>query len=776
MLRSPSVGWSLLGSSLLSWSLVAAGVRAADPNALKPEPPKPTATATGTAVPTPKPPPPPPRLNELPVEHEYQKTLRDYLATLKPGDFEHGITTKFDATIPVADADEQYRFYVSSLTLFPLVGTKRGVPAVNTPAENFTLAEIETPEGVKRPPIYPDAMAQLIHWKYPGNPYVDNKALKMRAFVIMAVNLVMLDEQLEHAPELGGSRTDWLAPSVLALAFPYGYVTDVVPESARAAYRTGLEKMGRRILDWGPKEEEPNLDVVATVALWYVSQALDDPKFTAEAEAYAKRYFTDPRYFHPAGYFVDRGGIDLGFSGQTNYFSTWLALASKWPFAVEAVDKIHRLRAHVTLPQPDSKTFLGPSQYHNRFSADAWKDQWEWGAFRDTAASLVTNEAAYLTNALTGTALTGAAQKRAQQWQFQINENPLIRTKPGFMKSEDIANSPWRFLLWPSFNFPAQVNFGYVEYPAGAYARRKNLEDENSPLLKSPFLREENFVREFDKAFIVTKQPTYAAVMHTGPIGRHDPESSLALLPGPYGFGGGQLSAFWTPQAGSLILGRRGGMSWDKNFDLIEEWRTWPIHAVSGARVDGRVFTTARITNPEVTSDTQKDERIVIVNGVVPRNMLGQTKALDGRLDYRRDFTLLPDGIRVETQLHTTGQDNFAELYESLPVLMREGPPPAKGPDLAPATTIEFRTGRGPWTAASAEWIDGVTAVRLSRFGGAAIVEFERPRRVKLGDPWSDKFLSKVICRNVLIDLIEKNGKPEVVREAKTGYTIRAEK
>ncbi len=104
---------------------------------------------------------------------------------------------------------------------FPLVGTKRGVPAVNTPAENFTLAEIETPEGVKRPPIYPDAMAQLIHWKYDGNPYYGNQALKMRAFVIMCVNLVMLDEQLEHAPELGGSRTDWLAPSVLQLAFPY---------------------------------------------------------------------------------------------------------------------------------------------------------------------------------------------------------------------------------------------------------------------------------------------------------------------------------------------------------------------------------------------------------------------------------------------------------------------------------------------------------------------------------------------------------------------------
>jgi hypothetical protein len=772
----------MLRSWLALWLLLclivqATQLRAAAPAAPAPAQQAPPVTATGTVAPpapTPKPPPPPPRLNALPVEHAYQKTLRDYLGTLKPADFEHGITEKFNANIVVADPEEQYRYYFSSLTLFPLVGTKRGVPAVNTPAENFVLGEIETSEGVKRPPIYPDAMAQLIHWKYDGNPYYGSKALKMRAFVVMVINLVMLDEQLEHAPELGGSRTDWLAPSVLAAAFPYRYVTDVVPEPVRAAYRVGLEKMGRRILDWGPKEEEPNLDVVATVALWYISQALDDPKFTTEAEAYARRYYTDPRYFHPAGYFVDRGGIDLGFSGQTNYFATWLALASKWPFVANAVDKIHRLRAHVTLPQPDGKTFLGPSHYHNRFSADAWKDQWEWGAFRDTAASLVTDEAAYLTNPLTAEELAAAATKRAQWWQFQINENPKLREAPGYMKNEDIANSAWRFTIWPSYNFPAQVNYGYAEYPAGAYAHRKSLEDAQSPLLKSPFLRAETFVREFASAFVATKQPSYAAVLHTGPIGKFDQESSFALLPGPYGFGGGQLSAFWTPATGSVLLGRRAGQHWDANFDLLEDWRKWPIHAVSGVRVDGRVFTTARITEPAVITDLKADGGTVRASGVVPRNMLGQTKALDGRLEFARAFTLGPDGVRIETTLATTGQDNFAELYETLPVLMREGPPPKTGPDTA--TTIEFRTAKGTWTAANSEWTDGVIAVRLARFGGAVLVEFDGPRRVKLGEEWADKFLSRVVCRNVLIDLIEQNDKPAVLREAATSYTVRAEK
>ena len=305
----------------------------------------------------------------------------------------------------------------------------------------------------------------------------------------------------------------------------------------------------------------------------------------------------------------------------------------------------------------------------------------------------MTDEAAYLTSPLTTTILAGAAQKRAGFWQFQINENPKLRTAPGYLKTEDIANGVWKFGIWPSYNFPAQVNYGYVAYPARAYAHRKALEDANSPLLKSPFLRDENFVREFDKAFFATKQPSYAAILHTGPIGKFDQESSFALLPGPYGLGGGQLSAFWTPQTGSLILGRRGGMSWDKTFDLIEEWRLWPIHAVSGTRVDGKIFTTARITQPEVTADLKADGGTVRVNGIVPRNMLGQTKALDGRLEYARTFTLAKDCVHVETTLKTTGQDNFSDLYETLPVLLREGAVPPKAADTS--TTIEFRSGRG---------------------------------------------------------------------------------
>ena len=738
--------------SLLLISFATAALRAADPAAAPPAQPV-------------------PRRTSLPVDHPYQKALRDYLSSLQESDFDHGVTTKMDGTPAVNDPEEQYRHYLLTLLLQPMVGTKRGAPSVQAPPKLFTLVEIETSEGVKRPPLWSEPVAQLVHWNYPGNPYYQSRAMKLRAFVTMVVNLTMLDEQLEHAPELGGSRSDWISPSLIAIAHPYATVSDAVPEAVRKAYLTGLEKMGRRILEWGPKGEEPNLDVIATVALWYISQAVGDAKFAKEAEAYAQRFFTDERYFHPAGYFVDRGGIDLGFAGQTNFFATWLALASKWPFAIDAVERIYRLRAHVSLPEPDGKTFRGPSHYHNRYSAEAWRDQWEWGIFRDVAAALVTDEAAYINPLPKPEVLATAAARRAGMFQFAIGETAYNAARKGQALPEDMRSSPWRFHLWSSYNFPATVNYGYDHYPAGAYAHRTKLVQQDSPLLKSPFLRDEHFVRDFGKAFLVTKSAAYAAIVHVGPVGGQTLDDSLAVLPGPYGFGGGQLSAFWTPKTGSVLLGRRGGMTWDKNFDNLEDWRKWPIHAVSGARTDGKVFTTARIQQPAVVSELQADGGTVRVSGIVLRGMLGLGKAVEGRLDYARTFTIAPDALRVETTLRTTGQDNFAELVETLPVFLREG---AEGPK-NPTTTIDFRRGDEAWTTASGEWIDGVTAVRLSRSGGAVLVEFDRPRRVKLSDQWSDTYLSRAVCRNVLIDLIENSGEPQVVREAKLSFRIRSD-
>jgi hypothetical protein len=765
MFKSSSAAWG----GLFLVSFAATALSAAD---IPPKAPVPTPSATASPTPVAA----VAALQNyqrttLPTKHAYQKAIRDYLSSLTAADFEHGVTVKFTSPPSDADLEQQYRHHLLGLTTNPLIGTKRGAPAVNAPAKLFTLAEIETPAGVMRPPLWPEPVTFIVRWNYAGNPYYQSRAMKLRAFVALAIHMTMLDDQIETAPEVGGaSRPDWISPTLLMLGYSFPAVRDALPEAVQEAYQVGLRKMAQRVLAWGPLGEEPNLELSSPLALWYVGQVLDDPEFSKSVEAYARRFCTDAQFVHPAGYFIDRGGIDLGYAGQTNFFAAWLALATRWPFAVETVERTHRLRAHLILPEPDGKTQYGPSHFQTRYSADAGRDQWEWGTFRNTAAALVTDEAAHLTKLPSVEELATAVPRRAAVFQAQLNENAYKPSGGPMLRNDEIVSYPWAFRLWQSYNFPATINFVFEHYPPDAYTRRLKLEQASSPLLKSPFLREENFVRDFGKAFTVAKAKSFAAIVHSGPIGEPQLEEGRTIFPGPYGFGGGQLSAFWTPATGSVLLGRRGGMTREKSFDNLEEWRLWPIHAVSGVRANGKVFTTARILKPEVTSEVKSDRAVVHVAGQVPRGLFGQPKALDGRLDYQRTFTIDSAGVTVETTLKSSGQDTFVEMVETLPVFLRDV---QAQPTVIP-TKIELQSD-GKWIAASVDWSAGVTAVRLTRFGGEVLIEFDRKRRVKLSpSDWNDTYLSRASCRNLMIDLLENDDQPIVMSDAAIRYRIQA--
>lgn len=715
--------------------------------------------------------PPPPRTT-LPQEHDYQKQLYVYLATLTAQDFEHGVSQPL-AAADVSDPETQYRNFIFTQLGPPLVGSKRGAPAINAPSKLFTLAEIETPMGVLRPPVYPDALISLVEWDYPGNVYHQNKALKLRAFVVAAINLMMLDDYLDKTPV--DCRADRMGYQLIYSGVPHHSAKDLLPEPARLAYEAGLKKLARRIIGWGPKGDEIHQDLVAPVGLWYASQACNDPVLTKDVEAYARALFTDPKYFHPAGYSLERGGVDIGFQGNCNFFTTWAALASDWPFAKEAIDKAYRLRAHLILPEPDGK-WTGPTHFNTRLSSPATIDQWEWGLMRDYCASLATDEAVHLVPLPNAETLAKAGATRASEFNRQIAENPVKagngsnETPYEYFKNDEIGSSPWGWRLWANFHFPASINFGHEFYPRGAYAHRQILVAENSPLLKSPFLREEHFIRDFGQTFTVARQASYAAIVHTGTVGDpaiHDKEGRFQ---GPLGLGGGQLSAFWTPATGSVIMGRRAGMGKDKSFDKLDEWRQWPIHAVSGITAAGKPFTSARIIEPEVTSDVAQHSATVAAVGDIPADQLGSKGVLTGRLNFGRAFLIEPDGVRVVTQIHGDGRDQIAELYETIPVFLRDV---RLQPEATP-TKIEFQIG-GAWQPASDQWTEQVTAARLTRFGGAVEITFDEPRRVKLssGD-WSDTWFTLAACRNILIDLLEKKDQAQTVQEARVGYRIQA--
>lgn len=136
----------------------------------------------------------------------------------------------------------------------------------------------------------------------------------------------------------------------------------------------------------------------------------------------------------------------------------------------------------------------------------------------------------------------------------------------------------------------------------------------------------------------------------------------------------------------------------------------------------------------------------------MPPSVVGQDKSIKGKYDYARSFQVDDQGVSVETSLQGSGPEKIAELYEVLPVYLRDaGTQPGAVP-----TTIEFQVG-GKWQPATDRFA-AVQAVRLTRFGGAVLIAFDRPRRARLSAAdWSDTFLSRGTARNVLVDLMETN-------------------
>ncbi|MDK0545401.1 hypothetical protein P6O83_15830, partial [Clostridium perfringens] len=95
----------------------------------------------------------------------------------------------------------------------------------------------------------------------------------------------------------------------------------------------------------------------------------------------------------------------------------------------------------------------------------------------------------------------------------QLKEN--LRDSKGHYYTNDeltIQNTmiPWKLKIWMTFNFPVSVNPGYEFYRKDAFAHWQELEKKNSPLLKSPYLRGENFIRNFDNEFFAARQPAFA--------------------------------------------------------------------------------------------------------------------------------------------------------------------------------------------------------------------------------------------------------------------------
>lgn len=666
----------------------------------------------------------------LPQKLPYQQQLRKFMATLKAEDFQ---PVNQDLTVVpfTGDADERLRLWILSLQP-PAVGRKRNYSSVKIKSSHFTLDTIESAKAILRPPAHPEPLVDLAAWKYPGNPYFESRPLRLRAFVLAALDMIMVENLLESGDEAARPNQNQLAGAIGRFAYVYPGIRDVVPGEAREAYRAGLKKLVQRALDQGPTAVTPKTQGMFTWAapgLFLAAKVLNDAEITRRVDVYARSIFTEEPFFRGAGYFPNGGTLD-SFNGISTYFAVWGALATEAPFAREAITRVYSLRSHLTLPEPDG-TLLGPSHMASLTSAESAHEQWNW-PMRTWGAALIADDAACLTKMPDEADLEKAPALVVGEINAQLHE---LSWAPG-----GLDPAPWKFQAGGTL-----VNFAYQYYPRGYHARRSALEKQ-SQSAQLPVLREDSYIRRFKDEFVIEKSPLHAAIVHVGPIA--DPSNPHPV----YGFGGGALSAFWTRATGSVILGRGIGAYSPQYKNTLEQWRSLPSHAVSGITSDSTVFTSAHLVTPATTIETGVKSYTVTAHGRIPSFRHDAATKLSGKIDYTRKFESSPGGVRVTTTIQADGKDKIAELYEAVPVYLREAGSQAK----VTPTTIEIG-GEGKWTSATDAFTDKVRTVRLTRFGASVTITFDRPCRVKLAPVWADSYQTRSACRNLLIDLLDSD-------------------
>jgi hypothetical protein len=673
----------------------------------------------------------------LPSKHPYQKTLRAYLATLKAEDFALELKP---FTVP-EDLSEAERFRLAILRVrMPMLD---GLIAA---AESLTLEQIEAKDAIVVPRIRPEVLAWLTQWDFAGNPYKGSAALKRRAFVAASLDLMLHDDIHEQGKY---TRSDHLGGTLIWLAYAYPRVRDVIPAEACAAYEVGLKKMVLKIKKWGPTKLMTDMDLFSAVSLYYATKALPGDKGVAAfAKAYTQKLYTDPMFFDPTGYFVDCQGFDVTYNGISLYFSAWAAQLGDRPAIKDALGKAYRLRNYLSLPEPGKNVF-GPSHMSSRTSGDAWHDQWQDATKYDrhVGAAFFTDEA------LPAVHRARFPNKRL----LKVTPTRAVADLNRWLKRKPRAPRAWHESHW--VGFPNYVHDHMVD---GFYERMVKLRAEKSPLLKLPFEREEKFIVPFGKSFLCAKMPGFGIVIHTGRTGIEQNVGNST-----HGFSGGSLSAFWTPATGSVVLGRRGGGQGTRP-DTFKEWNLWPVHGATGLTTKGGVFSTTLVRAPKAEYSVGKDAATVDVSASISQANPYMKDALAGTISYTRRFALSQKALVVTTTLAGDGKDSFGELYEVIPVFLRD----ARYQKRSAPAVIEFQTGE-TWVKATAEFHENVSAIRITRFKGTVQITLDKPRRVKLSPvDWIDGYQSKASCRNVLVDLLGADGAEKPLGEASIVWRI----
>ncbi|MDP6354452.1 MAG: hypothetical protein QF473_05110, partial [Planctomycetota bacterium] len=465
----------------------------------------------------------------LPQEHAYQVSLRNYLKSLKAEDL-HIENTTWESKVPAANIDADTLFRNS----LARNGKGSELDALRVPAKLFTLSEIEK-AGKVRCFFRPEVAAWWIHCGLPGNPFHASEPAKRRAFVMAAVNLMLVDAYWHSGESF--RRADGLSGNVFAWTAGYLASRDVLPEHARKAFETGLWRVAKAMLRASPQDVNGNMDTKELIVLANLDKIFGGARHKIIIREARRILFGRPGrgpansdgvmgLFHSAGYIGEKDGPETTYNGIALFHLVEAALITRgrpdWDdFMPDVIERMLKFQGHCTFPEPDGNV-VGPSNWAKRTN-QRYADQ-RTRSFRLHASAMLSDWGLFVSPELPPVEELAKLVVRQRAW----------RTGPPRKgPREDFG-----------FYWPADLNYAYEYYAKGHYKRMRRLQEEKNPLLRHPFLRKDNINECFDSEFWSVKQGRWGFLVE-----------SVASLGIGYDFSngervgalaGGSLSAFWT--------------------------------------------------------------------------------------------------------------------------------------------------------------------------------------------------------------------------------------
>ena len=708
---------------------------------------------------------------ELPQDHAYQQTFREFMGTLKAEDFRINITPlNFERIEKIEDPEELYRIFIG------FGGAQRlSFQSLAASPEHFSLAAIEAGDEPRCFGV-PEAPTWWIGFRVPGNPFYNSDSARRRVAVMTMVNMMLADRL--WSLDTTFQRADLLAHGVMIWAYIFPRIRKVLPEEVQAAFKVGLRKHLDDMIRRSPRDVNTNMDTRELVCLAFADKVFTDEEDHGQFIREARRMlFGRPDrtpatsdgvkgMFHPAGYIGEKDGPETSYNGISLYHLSEAAMSTRgkkgWDaFMPEVINRMVHFKALNTMPEPDGY-WTGPSSWAKRTNAPYARDQ-RARSWRDIAAAMLSEHGKYLLRSLP------TREELLTQLRSRIHHINVTSLKPSDAQPPAASKG---VLKWP-----ADIVYTYDDYVPVSFEKFHRLKAAGSSLLEPPFARGEDFNVLLDYEFWIAKKNNWGFQIETVADMGHGYNTG-----GTGALAGGSLAAFWTKEGGSFVLGRLPQKFSKVIWDDIEGWTT---NHIWGRDAKGVPFSTARNWRIYPYYDRDSEPTRVFLRGVVGTTDSPLAMAPGCELDnlyYSRTFEKTGTGLRIASRLYTpVGEVTVGALWEALPVHLKahKDQKPTEIALLAGGEWSSVPAGTAPGAEPAQPDIitDKVEAIRLTRFGHSVIVRLDHPRRVRVaGTIWAGAYQTRDHLRPLMIDLLEAKATPMELPDAvNISYTIEPE-